>query len=171
MSEKAIRYEIAPLRLYVIGALMVLFWVPFAAAFILRGYLLVTVETARSALFADLMLAFGTLFFGGLAIYAIGLAWRKPVGLRLDAHGVSGYFAPSLQWEDIRAIPARSIKQRVLIDLKDPQSFWATQPLWTRINNALSFQANMVQINTGPIRAESGDIIDALREMHARYGS
>ncbi|MEL7256593.1 MAG: hypothetical protein AAFN80_01960, partial [Pseudomonadota bacterium] len=43
--------------------------------------------------------------FGALSFYIGGIALFTPHGLRLDAHGMSGYYAPApLRWSDIAEI-------------------------------------------------------------------
>ena len=44
------------------------------------------------------------LALGGSAAYYIGLAIRKPVALRMDAIGISGYFAEPAVWPEIMEI-------------------------------------------------------------------
>ena len=54
----------------------------------------------------------GMVFLGGLtglailgyAVHHLGIAIRKPVALRMDAHGISGYFAEPSVWPEIMEI-------------------------------------------------------------------
>ncbi len=43
----------------------------------------------------------GAAFLTGCAFYLFAIAMFRPIALRMDADGISGYYAPPLRWEDI----------------------------------------------------------------------
>ncbi|KIN75065.1 hypothetical protein Z945_2964 [Sulfitobacter noctilucae] len=42
--------------------------------------------------------------FAGLACLNIGIAFKKPAALRMDAHGISGFYADPATWHEIEKI-------------------------------------------------------------------
>ena len=78
------------------------------------------------------------LFFGGVATYNLGLAIQKPVALRLDAHGISGYFAAPSAWPEIMQIEAwtGSKGQRYLgFAFLNSDVITSRQSLWRRLGH------------------------------------
>ncbi|WP_415919645.1 hypothetical protein [Tateyamaria sp. SN6-1] len=51
-------------------------------------------------LFFGLFLVIG-LLLTGLGLLNLGIARGRPVALRIDRHGMSGYYVPTLNWTDI----------------------------------------------------------------------
>ena len=74
--------------------------------------------------------------FGALSAYLAGVALFTPHGLRLDAHGLSGYYAPApLEWSDIADIDlVRSGKTMVIgLRLHDRDAYWSRLTLGQRL--------------------------------------
>ena len=54
------------------------------------------------------------------AALAFGMARGRPVALRLDEHGVSGYYVPTLDWTDILRFDCKAARSPTLgIELFD----------------------------------------------------
>lgn len=47
---------------------------------------------------------FCALFFGVSGIYLLGVAKFRPIALRMDQDGISGYYVPPLKWSEISEI-------------------------------------------------------------------
>lgn len=43
-------------------------------------------------------------FFCIFALYLFGMAIWRPVALRMDEHGLSGYYCPPVQWKNVREV-------------------------------------------------------------------
>ena len=85
-------------------------------------------------------------FLGGLVVIVIlsfaafylGLAIRKPVALRMDAHGISGYFAEPSVWPEIMTIESwESAKGRRYLGFAflNPDIIHSRQSRWRRFCN------------------------------------
>ena len=73
--------------------------------------------------------------FGWFALYFFGLAARNPVALRMDDHGISGFYTEPATWGDISsvAVVSDSRNSRYLgFVLADPEAFRARQGPWRR---------------------------------------
>lgn len=67
-----------------------------------------------------------TAVFGALSAYFFGIALRKPVALRMDQNGISGFYAEPTSWAEIRAIGVFTTdKEKTFlgITLHDPIAF------------------------------------------------
>ncbi len=72
------------------------------------------------------------------AAFYLGLAIRKPVALRMDAHGISGYFAESSIWPEIMTIESwESAKGRRYLGFAflNPDTIHSRQSRWRRFCN------------------------------------
>lgn len=161
------KFGLRTVLLWVFGLILAILTAPFVLLVLWR------VPYSGGFQFADGLMIFSALFFGAGAVFAIGLALKKPVGLRLDAHGLSGYYAPTLEWSDIRQVPQRlsSGGKIILLDLKDPKAYWARQSRAARVMQALNLQAGMVAVTVHMIKAKPDDILNLIHRYHARYGS
>ncbi len=167
MDEEVIRYGIRAWLLGGLGALSALMALPFAMIVIWRFPLVSQFATA------DLIVLAGLFGFGGCAVYAFGLALQKPVALRMDRHGISGYFAPTLSWSDIKWVPKTlgGGGKVIWLDLHDPRRFWADQSLRARVLSALNFQAGMVAVPVQMIKAPGAEVLETLLRMHKRHAA
>lgn len=43
----------------------------------------------------------GAVLLGGFAAYLFGIAIWRPIALRMDEDGISGYFAPPVAWDEV----------------------------------------------------------------------
>jgi uncharacterized membrane protein YedE/YeeE len=164
MDDDVIRYGVRTIRLWVAGILSAVIALPFLAVTIFR------VPFAGGFDFADGIMLFGLVMFTGMAVYGIGLAARQPVAMRLDRHGISGYFAHTLDWTDIRKVYSGASGRDILLDLWDPGAFWSRQGIFSRLNSALSLQAGMVAIRVDVLKAPGPEILQTVQDLHARFG-
>ena len=66
------------------------------------------------------------LLFGTAALYLLGMAIKNPIALRMDHHGISGFYTAPARWSDIKkvAVTTGSKNEKYLsLALKDPIAF------------------------------------------------
>ena len=86
----------------------------------------------------DWLIAAGLLTVALLGLFAIhffGLARQNPVALRMDANGLSGYYADPAAWDEIKSVFAFTghKSHRFLgVALRDPVAFRDRQSPWRR---------------------------------------
>ncbi len=133
--------------------------IPFALVMVWRVYMALFVPDARVFDSVDLVILMGLVVCGGLAVFGLGLAIRRPVGLRIDGQGLSGYCTPSLSWDEIDGVEARSFHKGhgVAVKLSDPGAFWARQSAWFRLRS-LGRVSPFFVINTTYLRVRPEDI-------------
>ena len=74
----------------------------------------------------------------GISAHHIGLALRRPVALRIDASGISGYFAEPAVWPEIMEIDAwQGSKGRRYLGFAflNPDIILGRQSAWRRFSN------------------------------------
>lgn len=98
-----------------------------------------------------------------LGVHFIGIAWRNPVALRLDAKGISGYYTPPAEWSEIKTVrriiqtidhnSAQGIllRQRVEVqqmgfEFHDPIAMRDRQTAWQRLASWSNGRANGVHV-------------------------
>lgn len=88
----------------------------------------------------------GAIAFGWPALHCFGLALRKPVALRMDAKGISGYYITPALWDEIAEIGTYSQTAGALrhsgetvrflgFRLHDPVGFRDQQTAWERLRS------------------------------------
>ena len=106
-------------------------------------------------------------YFGALSI---GMARARPVALRLDRHGVSGYYVPTLDWTDILRFDRKEARSRSLgIELFDRAEVRNRQNrLMWQFNLRLPLSGNWHIIVPGEVLdADLGDIVATAQAFQA----
>lgn len=149
MQSEAVKYELLAWPFWLVGGFLGLFTllILLPATFfilvyggILDGFnLMVTVMCAG---------------FVAATIYALGLAISRPVALRVDETGISGYFAPSLTWSEIASVEPIRVQriEAIGICLKDPEAFKESLSNWGLICHALRRKPYDVIVNVRHMR-------------------
>ncbi len=129
-------------------------------------------------LFIGLLCAVG---FGWLALFCGGVALSSPVALRMDQHGISGFYTEPVSWHEISGIGIavtevnvhRNFRnQRHLgFALHDPVGFRDRQSAWRRLTSWLSGRTSGYHI-TVPELVIKGialeELLEQARAMHAQ---
>lgn len=91
----------------------------------------------------------GLVIFCGMAVYSLGMAVHRPVGVRLDADGISGFFAPSLRWDEIARIEPYRVHRGSCIGivLHDPEGYRDTLSGWGKLRAVMTKRPFHVVIN------------------------
>lgn len=110
--------------------------------------------------------------FAALSFYIAGIALFTPHGLRLDAHGMSGYYSPApFKWSDIAEIELVTSNKNKLIGLRlhDRDAYWDAltprQRLF-RLGQPAPFHAS---IPLAPFQATETELLALLRRYWRRY--
>lgn len=85
-------------------------------------------------------------FFGGcvvlavaaFAAYYLGLAIRKPVALRMDSHGISGFYAEPAVWPEIMEVAAldgHKGARYLCFAFLNPDTIRNRQSAWSKFSN------------------------------------
>lgn len=136
--------------------------------------LMLALTVVMSARLSSLMLtcAFLLATFGGLGVYYIGVSRRKPVALRMDDHGLSGYYTQPLLWQDVAKMgPVKLANGDVMmgIRLADPIAHRALQSPWHRLLSTLNGRKGGYHIKIPPTILKGADMRDLLAEATARH--
>ena len=118
--------------------------------------------------FLYIFLALGVLLlvFGAMSL---GMARGRPVGLRVDAHGVSGYYVPTLDWTEIVRIDRTEPGSTMLgIELFDRIAVRARQrSVISRLNLSLPLSGNWHILVPGDVlEADLDAVIATARTLH-----
>ena len=100
------------------------------------------------------------IWFGALGL---GIARARPVALRIDEHGVSGYYVPTLDWTEILRFDRMEARSRSLgIELFDKATVRARQTsrMW-RFNLSLPLGGNWHIVVPGEVLADDLDRVVA----------
>ncbi|MEO0502710.1 MAG: hypothetical protein AAFZ14_05250 [Pseudomonadota bacterium] len=129
----------------------------------------VFVYGAYVPLFFNIFLVIGLLllYFGALSI---GMARARPVALRIDRHGVSGYYVPALDWTDILRFDRKEARSTSLgIELFNRADVRNRQRrLMWRFNLRLPLSGNWHIIVPGDVLdAELDDIVATAQAFHS----
>lgn len=130
MKADVVRIGMRRWWLGTMGAFGALFAIPMASVVLAR------LPYTDGFVFADGLALIGTLAFGAIAVMGIGLAIKGPVGLRIDAQGLSGFEAsPPIAWADIEHVETIRYGRHLAIGivLKDRESYWKTLSGWQRL--------------------------------------
>lgn len=84
--------------------------------------------------------------FAAMAVFFLGIAWRNPAALRMDAKGISGFYVSPATWEEIESVGTftdthqtlngNAVSARFLgFRLHDPIAFRARQTAWGRFKS------------------------------------
>ena len=116
--------------------------------------------------FLDGLVLIGLVLFSATSATLIGIAYCKPVGLRVDADGISGYLAPVLAWEEIRRISPYRIHRGTCIgiELVDGDAFLEKQGAWGRLRHRLQSPFDVV-INTSHCRQDAFAIAEQMQRF------
>ncbi len=105
--------------------------------FCLMFFALVVSGTTGSSWVAAVSLACGVLV-GALATFHIGIALRQPVALRMDFHGISGFYVTPATWDEIAKIGTfgdHNNSRFLGFALHDPIAFRDRQTPWHRFKS------------------------------------
>ncbi|MEP5732136.1 MAG: hypothetical protein ABJL67_22505 [Sulfitobacter sp.] len=133
--------------------------VPFA----LLGLAFLFLSIVQAAVFGWVsVLALGiSIVFGGSAAFFFGIAWRRPVALRLDRHGISGFYTPPATWDEITDIGIfkDTNHNRFLgFALRDPIGFRDRQTAWGRLKSHFSNRSFGYHIIVPDIILQDADV-------------
>jgi len=108
------------------------------AAFCL-SFLIAAIVTNKPFEFATFLAFAGSFFLGWLGVVICGLGINRPVGLRIDAKGLSGWYVPAVTWDEVNYISTRKVKGnlQMLIHLHDFNAVVARQPKKTRVGRQI----------------------------------
>lgn len=152
--------------------------------FVLGGALIVF--TAFCLLFSGLVLwydpKFGTafwltvtglVFFGLPGLWFLGVAIKRPVALRMDKNGISGFYADPATWDEIDQINVvRSHKGHLMLGfaLTDPIGFRDKQTPWGRYRywaNGRSFGHQVILPHLTLKNGQAEQLVVAARALKA----
>ncbi|MEM6304739.1 MAG: hypothetical protein AAF744_08470 [Pseudomonadota bacterium] len=124
--------------------------------------LLPTVSVLTAGIF-DGIVAFGLaagLFFLALGLSNFALAWRRPVALRLDAKGASGYYLDPVTWDEVVDVRAVRLNGRDAFgfELRDPEKVLARQPLLARFRSRALCRSFGLHLAMPLVLLQSADI-------------
>lgn len=154
------RYPLSSWPFWLAGGVFAFFALLFLVPVLLRAF------AHHGWHFADGLALYGLLMFSGLAVYALGIAWARPVGLRIDQHGLSGYYVASLTWDEIKSVEALGLYRGhgIGLTLKDPQQFVARQSVWGRVRYALRRRPYDIVIPIKHLKANAQHLVQEMQE-------
>jgi len=120
---------------------------------------------------ADVMILIGFAGLSMFTLFGLGLAVRKPIGLRIDHDGISGYFAPTLKWCEIAALEPRTIHKGtgIHISLKDPKRQALQHSKAMRVLNFVGVYPKHSFINTTHLGVDPEELIAQMETL--RYAA
>ncbi len=118
------------------------------------------------------------LFFAATSAYLISLGIKKPVALRMDTQGISGFFADPATWDEVAevgVITGHKRRKFLGFTLHDPVAFRDRQTAWGRFKSYASGRSSghhivipeaMMQDDTAETLAEKAkDFLSAHNEV------
>ena len=114
----------------------------------------------------DWVILFGLLaagFFLWFAAFFFGLAHRAPVALRMDAQGISGYYADAATWDEIKEIKVVTGHKRHKLlgfELHDPVAFRDRQTSWRRFQSWSTGRSGKVHLTVPELVLADADVED-----------
>jgi hypothetical protein len=115
----------------------------------------------------------GLVFFGLPGLWCLGVAIKRPVALRMDKTGISGFFTDPVTWGEIDQINVvRSHKGQLMLGfaLNDPISFRDTQTPWRRYRywaNGRSFGHQVILPHLTLKNGQAAKLVVAARDLKA----
>ena len=106
-------------------------------------------------------------FFGWFALYFFGLAAKTPAALRMDAQGISGFYADPAKWDEIKAVKVikDSKNDRFLgFVLTDPIAFRDRQTAWGRFKSWSNWNGNGAHIVVPQMVLADTDVKDLAQQ-------
>lgn len=110
------------------------------------------------------------LLLAGLGVMNLMIARSRPVALRIDRHGVSGYYVPPLAWAEISRIDRTAPGANTLgIALQDRDEVRRRQRSpWTRFNLSLPLQGGWHLLVPGEVlEADLDEVVRVARAFQA----
>lgn len=117
--------------------------------------------------------ATGLLLFGVLAVRLLGIAFSRPIALRMDQNGISGYYADPATWREIDQIDlVTDSKGNVSLGfaLNDPVGFRDRQTPWRRFlywSNGRSHGHHVVIPHLALKNGQAEQLVDHARRLKA----
>lgn len=130
--------------------------------------------------------SFATKLFGaaGLVmtlgcVFMLGLSWRAPVALRMDVHGISGFYTAPASWDEIAEVGVQAMPKghtALGFRLVDPVGFRDRQTAWQRfifwLNGAsggyhLSIASNFIKDTTPEALLAKAEALRAVAAQNA----
>lgn len=112
---------------------------------------------------------------GLMGLWFLGIALKSPVALRMDAHGISGFYADPATWDEITTIGTFTDANRnrfVGFAVQDPIALRDRQTAWGRLKSHASGRHYGYHIAV-PERLLKGSDVEALatqaKALHARH--
>lgn len=166
-SLPVVRLPMRRIRMGLLGAMMALLTLPFLAIFIWRFPFL------DGFVFADFLAICGMLGFGAFAAFGLGVAWRNPIGLRLDQHGISGYYCKPIRWDEIAEIGPTSIGHTRLIGVKltNTEDYTARLSPFAQVMRWGQPGGFDATIGIAHLKVPSTEVMDLIKSYHAAYGT
>ncbi len=118
--------------------------------------------------------AFGTsVSFGLPSFWFLGIAIKRPIALRMDENGISGFYADPATWDEIEQINvARDHKGRPMVGfaLHDPIGFRDRQTPWRRYKywaNGRAFGHHVILPHMTLKNGEAAKLVVVARDLKA----
>ena len=159
MQQGVLIFHIRTAPLWAAGGILAVFGI------LLSPFVLLMLRPPFDAMTSLLLLGFAGLV--ALSVYGLGLALARPVALRVDSDGISGYFAPNLRWEQIERIEARRVYKGALVGifLKDPEGYLHSLGTWGRLRYALRKRPYHTTVNASHMRGDVQDVVAAMERF------
>ena len=112
--------------------------------------------------------------FGLLATLNLGLALRKPVALRMDETGISGWYSAPATWAEIAQISVLDGSKGAKLlafALHDPIAFRDRQSPWQRLTSAMNGRSNGHHIVISEMLLDGMRAADLLPLAHTRHAA
>ena len=167
MTDQIVRYHVRSRQFWVIGVMLALMSLLFGAVILWRVWDWVFNSGWNGVQTADVLILTGFAGVCALTLFALGMAVRKPVGLRIDQHGISGYFAPNLKWSEIDGFEPRTIHNGsgIFVILKDPEARAKQRSKSRQVLNFLDVFPKSSFINTTQLSVAPQDVIAEMEQM------
>ncbi len=130
-DNTVIKVEIRPSSFFFLGGVFVVFTL---CALSFSGLTIWADKELGSAFWTAILCL---MIFGALAVWMLGIAIKRPVALRMDRHGISGFYADPATWDEIEKINVVADNKGNLclgFALCDPVGFRDRQTPWRRFS-------------------------------------
>ena len=112
--------------------------------------------------------------FAGFALFYLGIALRKPVALRMDAQGISGFYCDPATWDEIKDIGlviGQKHHRFLGFTLRDPIGFRDRQSPWRRFSSWASGRTSGHHIIVPELLLHDTCVDDLVVKAHALHAA